>query len=63
MTFFPVKQDVSNSLETDGTLSGHTSSGRKNQGGEGSTLNFSYPLSILPFLIQFVHSIERDEFL
>ena len=59
MTSFPVRQDVSNSLETDGTFSVHTSSGRKNQGGEGSTLNFSYPLSILPFLFQFMHSVER----
>ena len=31
----------------------------KTRGGEGSTLNFLYPLSILPFLFQFVHSVER----
>ena len=38
-------------------------SGRKNQRGEGSMLNFLYPLSILPFLFQFVHLVERDEVL
>ena len=35
----------------------------KTRGGEGSTLNYSYPLSILPFLFQFMHSVERDEVL
>ena len=32
-------------------------------GGEGSTLNFSYPPSMLLFLFQFMHSVERDEVL